>query len=59
MRIFIVFAKTVHQSVQNSLASHHYPLHVCSDCSLTPGRAHSEQSVLSIATNSKTGFPSL
>ena len=46
MRIFIVFAKTVHQSVQDSLASHHYPLHVCSDCSLTPGRAHSEQSVL-------------
>ena len=46
MTIFIVFAKKVNQSVQDSLASHHYRLHVCSDCSLTPGRAHSKQSVL-------------
>ena len=46
MRIFIAFAKKVNQSVQDSLGSHHYPLHLVSDCSLTPGRAHSEQSVL-------------
>ena len=46
MRIFIAFAKKINQSVQASLGSHHSPLHVCSDCSLTPGRAHSEQSVL-------------